>query len=234
MRVKVCPNCGKHNSENAWNCDDCGATLSMKTLVDTDEFQSESEQALSEISTYFKQDVEHILNTIIQSHESIVWGCNIAQLASIRFGYLMVTSHRLICVKFDSETEGEAARTVSSFLNPLKTIAKEFTGRNVPHPKRSSIEVYPSGSTREPLIAVNYPSYPLTPKEEESRKQQIFDLDDLVSANVEEIGYSGPRLFRLNATFKKDKKMTVTFYTHHHFEKMEKLLSPWLRKKLTG
>jgi len=54
----------------------------------------------------------------------------------------------------------------------------------------------------------------------------VYDLNDLVSGNVEEIGYSGPRIFRLNAKFKGVKKMTVTFYAQHQFEKMEKLLSP--------
>lgn len=234
MKVKVCPECGKQNSESAWSCADCGNTLSMKTLIDTDDLPSESEKALVEISPYFKQDVEEVLETVIQGHESIIWGCNITQLTSIRFGYLLMTSNHLICVKFDSETEGNAVSTVASILNPLKALSKEVTGLNIPRPTRSFIEVFPSGSTREPLIAVNYPSYPLTHKEEETRKQQIYELDDLVSANVEEIGYSGPRLFRLNTTFKGDKKITVTFYAQHQFEKMEKLLSPWLKKKVPG
>ena len=36
MKVKVCPNCGKHNPESAWSCENCGATLSIRTLIDID------------------------------------------------------------------------------------------------------------------------------------------------------------------------------------------------------
>lgn len=42
MKVRVCPNCGKSNLENVYNCVDCGATLSVNTLMDT-----ESEQFLN-------------------------------------------------------------------------------------------------------------------------------------------------------------------------------------------
>ena len=34
MKVRVCPQCGKHNSENTFNCIHCGETLSVNTLVD--------------------------------------------------------------------------------------------------------------------------------------------------------------------------------------------------------
>lgn len=39
MKVRVCPNCGKHNPDNAWNCQECGATLSIDTLTDLAENQ---------------------------------------------------------------------------------------------------------------------------------------------------------------------------------------------------
>lgn len=39
MKVRVCPNCGKHNDESAFNCIGCGTTLSLKTLMDTDSGQ---------------------------------------------------------------------------------------------------------------------------------------------------------------------------------------------------
>jgi hypothetical protein len=40
MNEKVCPDCGKHNSADAWNCTDCGRTLSVKTLVETDRLET--------------------------------------------------------------------------------------------------------------------------------------------------------------------------------------------------
>jgi hypothetical protein len=36
MIVRVCPACGYHNAADAFNCVTCGATLSIKTLIDTD------------------------------------------------------------------------------------------------------------------------------------------------------------------------------------------------------
>lgn len=39
MIVRVCPNCGKHNAEKGVNCIDCGTTLSIKTLMDTESGQ---------------------------------------------------------------------------------------------------------------------------------------------------------------------------------------------------
>jgi hypothetical protein len=37
MKVRICPQCGKQYNENAWSCADCGATLSMNTIVDITE-----------------------------------------------------------------------------------------------------------------------------------------------------------------------------------------------------
>jgi len=231
MKVKVCPECGKHNSESAWSCDDCGTTLSMKTLIDTEDIQSEGQQVLSEISSHFKQDVENVLETDIQSHETVVYGCNITELGSMHFGYLLITSHRLICVKFSSETKRSATRTGVSLLSGVLTSAvREISGANVDS-RRPILKVFPSEISRNPLIAVDYPKTPLTSQEDDSRFAIIHDLKDLVSANIEEIGYTEPRLTRLNAKFEGDKKLTVTFYAPHHFEKVKKLLLPWLREK---
>jgi hypothetical protein len=36
MKVRICPNCGKHNPEDTWNCANCGETLSMNTLADVE------------------------------------------------------------------------------------------------------------------------------------------------------------------------------------------------------
>lgn len=37
MKVRVCPSCGKHNLENAFNCVDCGTTMSINTLTNVAE-----------------------------------------------------------------------------------------------------------------------------------------------------------------------------------------------------
>jgi len=232
MKIKLCPECGKHNSENAWNCVDCGTTLSMKTLIDTDDAQSETQQSLSDISPYFEGDVENTLETVVQGHETVDYGCNITQLGSRQFGYLLITSRRLICVKFGSETKRSTARTRASLLSGALTfVAREISGSNI-DAKRPMIKVFPGRTSRNPLFAVDYPKSPLTSQEEASRVVIIQDLKNIVSANFEEIGYREPWLTRLNLKFTGDKELTVTFYAPHHFEKVKKTLSPWLRKKV--
>ncbi len=36
MKLRTCSNCGKENSYNAWNCIECGETLSINTIVDAE------------------------------------------------------------------------------------------------------------------------------------------------------------------------------------------------------
>ena len=85
MKVRVCPKCGKHNLEKAWHCIDCGTTIPMTALIDTETSQPSAglfagQPALSSISPYFEQDVVEVLNTNMQDPKSIIWGCNITQL----------------------------------------------------------------------------------------------------------------------------------------------------------
>ena len=37
MKVKICPKCSHQNSPNVWSCNLCGATLSVKTIVEVDD-----------------------------------------------------------------------------------------------------------------------------------------------------------------------------------------------------
>lgn len=41
MKVRICPNCNKQNLENAFNCANCGTTLSVSTLVEVEFSQTE-------------------------------------------------------------------------------------------------------------------------------------------------------------------------------------------------
>lgn len=215
MKVRVCPKCGKHNLENAWSCADCGQTLSMNTLVDTGDFQTSQapiagKSALSSISPHFHHDVAELLDTIIQGDESVIRGCNITRLsrgAPFTFGYLIATSQRLVCVHFAAET-------------------KRFGLR----PNRSCLEVWPTRGTRTPALAVDYPTYPLTPEEKASRKVAIHDLENLVSADLVSIGYTEISLMSLTVRFRQGKETTVTFYAPHEAEETYKLLATRLGK----
>lgn len=37
MKRRVCPNCGTHNTEDAWHCKNCDETLSIFTITEVDE-----------------------------------------------------------------------------------------------------------------------------------------------------------------------------------------------------
>ncbi len=65
MKVRVCPNCRKHNEEKAWSCTNCGETLSVNTLIDV-EFQ------LTDANNTI-QDSSHIVTKSIS--EEIDWKC---------------------------------------------------------------------------------------------------------------------------------------------------------------
>lgn len=36
MKIKICPQCGKHNLAKVWDCSACGATLSIDTFAEID------------------------------------------------------------------------------------------------------------------------------------------------------------------------------------------------------
>jgi ribosomal protein L40E len=37
MKIRLCPECGKHNPGDAWNCANCGQALALETIVEMDE-----------------------------------------------------------------------------------------------------------------------------------------------------------------------------------------------------
>ena len=41
MKVRVCKKCGHHNPVDTWSCANCGATLSVDTIIELDNSQSE-------------------------------------------------------------------------------------------------------------------------------------------------------------------------------------------------
>jgi hypothetical protein len=227
MKVRVCPKCGKQNSESAWHCIDCGTTLSMKTLVDMEDGQPcvvpiAGHRVLSSISPHFEQDVGEILDTALRDDESVVWGCNITQIATtppFRFGYLLLTSQRLICVQFESEvTRDTVDNGLQLLLNPLRFLMKEIGGLNV-RPRRPCL----GGSPTVP--AVNYPSYPLTPDEKASRSAAAHELEDLVSADLTNNWYGQTLVTNLTAKFQGDRQAAFAFYAPHQAQEAHRLLA---------
>ena len=235
-KVRVCPECGKQNLENAWHCVDCGTTLSVQTLMDVEDGQPSmapipSQRALSSLSPHFKQDAAELLGTVLQDDDSVVWGCNITQISSappFRFGYLLVTSRRLIRVEFESEVTRDAVGAVLKVLQIPFTDFVEWAWaaaealRHNERPKRG----WAGGSS--PVPAVSYPNYPLTPNELASRTEAVYDLESLVSADLESALFGDTHVVSLTARFHQDRKATCTFYTLHEALQVHELLAPWL------
>ena len=69
------------------------------------------DQVLSEISEFFHADYQLIADTVLQGHEQIIWAGNHSYGRSPvgehggmeRFGYLLVTSYRIVLVSFPEE-----------------------------------------------------------------------------------------------------------------------------------
>ena len=221
MKVRVCPKCGKHNPESVWHCADCGETLGVNTLVDTEAPQKLD--VMRNISRPYHEDVAELVGTIIQSGESVIRGYDITQIIggeAFAFGYLVITSQRLIRVQFESETKRRASSWLAAAGNPLSFLVKEAVGVNV-RPERPLIGGVP---------AVNRPSYPLTPKEKASRKMAIHDLENLVSADLASSWYGEIVVTNLTMRFRQGEEMTVTFYAPHEAEETHKLLAARLGK----
>lgn len=42
MKARICLECDHQNKENAWNCENCGATLSIEAIVDLDAYEDKN------------------------------------------------------------------------------------------------------------------------------------------------------------------------------------------------
>lgn len=233
MKVKICPECSKHNLEDAWNCVDCGRTLSMKTLADMESHQTyggplEYFPQLSNISTYFHEDVAELLDTTRRRDESIVLGANITQPstgAPFRFGYVILTSQRFICVLFECELKKGKIDSIDRILGPLciilginATYAPDYspTWRL----KRAYREWGSSPTSISQIVVLESLSAPLTPKEEASRIVIIHKLKDVVSENLKWAG----GLSSLTIELRWSRDLTVSFYSPHEAKDIYKSL----------
>jgi hypothetical protein len=134
-------------------------------------------------------------------------------------------------VRFKTEVQrrGVASSAYSAAVNPLGFMVEEAAGSKL-HPGRPCLEIWPTRMTRTPARAVNCPQDPLTPREKASRQVAIHDLEDLVSGNLESIGYSDVSLMSLTATFRRSKEVKVAFYTPEEAREICKLLAARLGK----
>jgi len=222
MKVKVCPKCGKQNSESALNCIDCGTTLSMKTLIDTDELKASSiagKVSLSNISSFFEQEVLEILKTVKDGFEDVIWGCNITQVtdkAPFRFGFLIITSLRFVSAYFESDIDIAHGVPLRAYFE-LSDLVRGAAFKSVLGPVL--------GAFAPKLLAVDSPQYPLSPKEKSSQVILDYKLTDLTSAVLSQKWYGEILLPDLNTKFQQGNELVLTFNLPADAEKAHNLLT---------
>jgi hypothetical protein len=203
MKIRVCPNCGKENLKDAFNCIDCGATLSVKTIMD-----SESEKLLIEtlgagnvtllhISPAFQKEIKNILKAL-PDDETSRWGCNITSLsaqAPFKFGFLIITTHRLILTYFESDLDysGFPERSNLAFLPPT-TIDQENIKGSVPL-----------------LWALDAPQTTLTRSELDSKSVISYMIKNLSTANLIHYWFGNSALTGMVLKFNQTDDVTPAF-----------------------
>lgn len=168
-KIKICPKCGKQNDMNIWNCADCGATLSVNTLVETENIQTKQlelayQHTLGNISPYFKNDILNNFFESLQTDEKILRGFDIClpcSSAPFWFGYMVVTSQRLISVYFKADTH-------------FSLLEGNIPQRSFTH----------SGTRSDGETLIDRLDSPLTAKEKDSRDAIILSLGDLSSIEL--------------------------------------------------
>jgi hypothetical protein len=176
MQIRLCPECGKVNDENAWNCVNCGTTLGIETLMDAAQAQAEEadlprKRALISVSKYFKDDYTNLLDTALHEDETIIKGCDINRYSMsppFDFGYLILTNKRLICVSFSADTDIHMSETVPRRPYLTSTYASGLTERG------HAISSY----------AVDKIDSPLTENERSTRDVTTLHLKNLYSADL--------------------------------------------------
>jgi ribosomal protein S27AE len=227
-KAKICPQCGKQNDEKAWNCVDCGATLSINTIVNINGLQNSQiaiagKGLLSSVSPYFQEDLTYLLYNTIKENESIAKGCDICKpsiLPPFKFGYLIITSQQLICVRFKSDTELYLRRG----WFPKRPWLRRYLGEFV-----EGLEEDPLGAGLwAKFCFVDRPSSELTSTEKSSRELVLFPLDKLYSTELVD------DLF-LNLKFNRDdgtlNEFSLTFYFNDEAFEIQRLLGTHLKQK---
>lgn len=228
MKVRVCPNCGKHNPENIVNCNDCGTTLSMKTLVDIEEGGKQNRvggrSLLTNTSPYFEQDLTDILKTVKTGFEEVVWGNNFTQVAEkppYNFGFFIITSWRLICVYFTAEINIDLPKR--TYLDLGESSRAKSVGANIIWLLFGWLIALIAKRLQHKL-AVNYPTTELTQKEKISRTMAVYDLKNLVSKDLLSTWYGDVQLKSVVARFLPKDEVTLTFIDTDMAEKAYALI----------
>ena len=242
MKVRVCPDCGTHNPENAWSCADCGTTLSVDALIDIESGSPmhaspfAGHANLSEVSTYFEADVKETIQQHIRIDDSMKWGCNYARISKnppYIFGYLIITSRNFIQVEFKSDTSTKLEDLLFGQIPetpPVRHQKKMDAAPGLDEPfgiDSSKVSTRPWVAVG--LLKVPYPGQPLTQNELNTRRVRIKALKELAAVRCDSNWFNEHLIKSLVVLFRGEDEDTLIFYSPHLVEKAKKILSEFLR-----
>ncbi len=190
---------------------------------------------LARVSPFFRDDMSKLLETTIQSHETIVWAGNISQLQRrehpFPFGYMLLTSHRVIMVLFDSEYESS-----SLFLFLLGLVIWPLFFFLSDRSRRSMIEIEITPDT-DPggTHAIDRPSFPLTNKESASRRVFEYSLEHIAAVQRQDLLSKdhARALVHLRMSFFPDQRLWSLFYDPQDAKEVYEILMANLLKQKT-
>ena len=225
----------------------------MKTLVEVDKTNPSSSTYTSRpvsinLSPYFEQDFAELQKTI-RGYEMVVQACNITQLTKkapyrlgnpFRFGYLVLTSQRLIWVIFESEprsklkyhlyaliagialglllmfTDGFMAGLAYGILFTLGLQLFPLRMAQMP-PQRPYIEHFG-------FFAVDQITSALSTEEKLSRKVISFDVKEVAAAALSSSGTEDNSIMSLIVNFSSDDRAIIDFFMPNEAMEIQKAL----------
>ena len=93
-KVRNCPNCGKYNHPDVWNCIECGRTLSIKSIVKADDFlfdQYSQEEKRSKLEAQSEQlSIQQELENYFDENEATLKRTRKVEIAPIVFMFSFI------------------------------------------------------------------------------------------------------------------------------------------------
>lgn len=231
MKIRLCPKCGKQNDENAWNCADCGTTLSMNTIVDSNDVEVKKEELihiheLADISPYFRDDYKELVGNIFKNGEKIIKGCDVAESSRyppFEFGYVILLQEKLISASFLADVQPISLLPQRACIDSGGERLDTFLGIN----QRT---VGPRTGPGNLRYAVDRLDAPLTDTEKSSRRLTSMQPKDLYS--IDPVGgMNGNQLnFKIyDNDGKSIREDSFQFYFNDDASEIYEHLSGWLK-----
>lgn len=104
-KVRICPNCERHNPPDSWNCIDCGRTLSIKSIVNADDFlfdRSSQEEKHAKPEAQSEQlSIQQELENYFDEHEATLKRVRKVEVAPIVFMFSFIVLILILVFSLD-------------------------------------------------------------------------------------------------------------------------------------